>query len=125
MDRPWLKFYDKDVSPSLDYPEISLSQQLDKAAKKYTDRAAIIFGNLLLGRLVEKKITYIDLRDAINRFATALQKLNIRKGEAIHSQGSLSITFLNMDNCYIRIYSWDKYHSWSIEPVLKRIVQDY
>jgi len=49
--------------------------QFEKMAKKYPDRLAIIY----LG----EKFTYARLRNLIDRFATALNRLGVRKGDKV------------------------------------------
>jgi len=49
--------------------------QFEKMAEKYPDRLAIIY----LG----EKFTYARLRNLINRFATALNRLGVRKGDKV------------------------------------------
>lgn len=55
-------------------PELTFTQ-FDKIVKKYPDQTAIIY----LG----KKFTYAHLQDLINRFATALTHLGVKKGDKV------------------------------------------
>jgi long-chain acyl-CoA synthetase len=55
-------------------PELTFTQ-FEKMAAKYPDRPAIIF----LG----EKFTYARLQDLIYRFATALKRLGVRKGDKV------------------------------------------
>ncbi len=54
-ERPWLKFYRKDVPADVDIPEQSVVETFDEAADKWKDKTALIF----YGR----KISYRELRD--------------------------------------------------------------
>ncbi len=78
MERPWLKFYDQGVPAHIDYPQIPLDQFVTNAANKYPDATAVIFFN--------RKLTYRELDDLVNRFAAGLQQLGVKKGDrvAIH-----------------------------------------
>lgn len=55
-------------------PELIFTQ-FEKMCEKYPDRVAVIY----LG----EKFTYARLRDLINRFATALNRLGVRKGDKV------------------------------------------
>ncbi len=55
-------------------PELIFTQ-FEKMCEKYPERAAVIY----LG----EKFTYARLRDLINRFATALNRLGVRKGDKV------------------------------------------
>lgn len=87
MDRVWYSHYEKDVPTTLDYPQIPLFRLLDDAAAEHPDRTAIIFGAVahkLPGQpLMDAKLSYRDLRDAVNRFANALIKLGVKKGDRV------------------------------------------
>ncbi|RLI30461.1 long-chain fatty acid--CoA ligase [Candidatus Bathyarchaeota archaeon] len=73
--KPWLKFYPEGVPASIDYPKITLPQMLKNTAKKYPNHTAIIFESY--------KMTYSELSEAVDRFATALHSLGISKGDKV------------------------------------------
>jgi long-chain acyl-CoA synthetase len=73
--RPWLKFYLKEVPPDVEIPQKSAVETFDEATDKWKDRTAIIFYG--------KKISYHELRDHVDRFATALHDLGIKKGDRV------------------------------------------
>ena len=74
-EKPWLKFYPEGVPATVEIPERSLPDVFDEVAGKYSGRAAMIFyGN---------KISFGKLREEVDRFATALHELGIRKGDKI------------------------------------------
>lgn len=77
-DGPWVRFYDPHVPAHLDYPQTVLPQVLENTAHKYPGHAAILFK--------EARMTYRALDEAVNRFATGLQRLGVKKGDrvAIH-----------------------------------------
>jgi long-chain acyl-CoA synthetase len=74
-DKPWLKYYHKGVHEKVDIPEISLPEMLDRTVSKWGNNTAIYF----MGR----KITYTELKDNIDRFATALAEMGIKKGDVV------------------------------------------
>jgi long-chain acyl-CoA synthetase len=74
-ERPWLKFYLKDVPPDVDVPEKSVVETFDEATDKWKDKTALIF----YGR----KLSYRELRDHVDRFATALHDLGVKKGDRV------------------------------------------
>jgi len=74
-DRPWFKYYPEGIPHHLDYPEVPLYQFLDDSAEKYPDKVALIFYG--------KEITYKELKELSDRFASALQNLGIQKGDRV------------------------------------------
>lgn len=73
--RPWLKFYLKEVSADVPIPEKSVVEMFDESTDKWKDKTALIF----YGR----KISYRELREQTDRFATALADLGVKKGERV------------------------------------------
>jgi long-chain acyl-CoA synthetase len=73
--RPWLKFYLKEVPADIIIEDKSAVQNFDDATEKWKDRTAIIF----YGR----KMSYSELRDHVDRFATAMHDLGVRKGDRV------------------------------------------
>jgi long-chain acyl-CoA synthetase len=78
-DKPWQKHYRLGVWPvrrSLQpYPELSLPDFLDLTALNYPDRSAIFF--------LERIITYQELKLLVDKLATALADLGVRKGDRV------------------------------------------
>lgn len=87
MERPWLKHYESEVRPHLEYPDVPLPFFLDRSAENYADRTALIFGAVahdLPGQpLLDGKLTYRALNYAANRFGNALVKLGVKKGDRV------------------------------------------
>ncbi|MEW6096037.1 MAG: long-chain fatty acid--CoA ligase [bacterium] len=75
IEKPWLKNYPDDIPITLDYSQISVSQILDNTAKKYPENIALIF--------VGRKITYKELSKLVNKLATALHNLGVKKGDKV------------------------------------------
>ena len=76
--RFWHKHYDAVVPPSLTYEDLVLPERLERSAEAYPDYPAVIF----LGA----RLTYRELKDQVDRLATALAALGVHNGTrvAIH-----------------------------------------
>jgi long-chain acyl-CoA synthetase len=75
MNRPWLKQYERHVPHSLTYPEVAIHQFLLDTADRHPDHVAITFNEIHL--------TYRELNERVNRFAKALLRLGVEKGDRI------------------------------------------
>ena len=73
--RVWHPFYDAVVPPSLTYEPLVLPERLERSAAAYPDQCAIAF----LGT----HLTYRQLKDEVDRLATALAALGVRKGTTV------------------------------------------
>lgn len=73
--RPWLKFYLKEVPPDIVIEDKSAVDVFNETTDKWKDRTALIF----YGR----KIKYGELRDHVDRLATALVDLGVKKGDKV------------------------------------------
>ncbi len=82
MDRPWFKNWPPLLTKTLDYPRVPLFEFVETSARRLGEKAAIIY----YGR----EITYSELLDAVERFATYLSKSGVEKGDrvAIYAQNS-------------------------------------
>jgi long-chain acyl-CoA synthetase len=74
-DKPWLSAYESYVPPSLDYPNTTLPAALEVTAQRSPDVAAILFKGT--------RIDYRQHNQNVDRFAAALQKLGVRKGDRV------------------------------------------
>ncbi|MBM4236570.1 MAG: long-chain fatty acid--CoA ligase [Firmicutes bacterium] len=75
LSKPWLNHYHKDVPPTAEFSKKSLVDLFDETAKKFANQPAVIFyGN---------KITFKQLHDEVNRFATALSQMGVKKGDKV------------------------------------------
>ena len=83
MDKPWLKYYDEGMPATIEYPRIPLDRLLTDTTAKYPDHSAIIFGAMVGSRLMDAKMTYRQLEDAVNRFAAGLQEMGVEKGDRV------------------------------------------
>lgn len=75
MEKSWYKFYPEGVPKSIDYPDTSIVEYLKEIAEEYSNDIALIFEGF--------KITYKELMESIDRFATALSDLGVSKGDVV------------------------------------------
>jgi len=75
QQKPWLAFYPEGVGEHIEIPQESIVTIFDREAEKSPKTPAIIFYG--------KKISYGDLKAESDRFANALLKLGIKKGDRI------------------------------------------
>jgi len=73
--RPWLKHYNFWTPPHMNYPRRPLHEILRITASEVPDQPATAF----LGQ----HLTFIQLRDLADRFATALSRLGIKQGDRV------------------------------------------
>ncbi|MBG9390315.1 long-chain fatty acid--CoA ligase [Caenimonas aquaedulcis] len=82
MQRPHYKFWPRRLPHAITPPATSLWDNLDTSARRYPDKAALVF----FGRTV----TYRQLREQAERLAARLHALGVRKGDRV---------MLDMQNC--------------------------
>jgi fatty-acyl-CoA synthase len=82
MDRPHHKFWPKRLPHSITIPATSLWDNLAISARRYPDKAAIVF----FGR----SISYAEVQRQAERLAARLHALGVRKGDRV---------LLDMQNC--------------------------
>lgn len=75
LSKPWLKSYPPGLPAVMEIPEISLPEAFDQAVSRWGKRTAIVFYG--------QKISYLELKDAVDRLATALHKHGVRKGDKV------------------------------------------
>ncbi len=78
MEKPWFRFYPKEVPRSIDYPNVTLSEALRQSAQNFADNPAIIYFG--------KRISYRELDGLVDRFAAALQDMGVKKGDRVGVQ---------------------------------------
>jgi long-chain acyl-CoA synthetase len=72
---PWLQHYEDGVPTDLTIPDRPLTWLLDQAFHRFPNQTAILYYGT--------RITYAQLSTQANRFAIALQRLGIQKGDRI------------------------------------------
>ena len=75
LEKPWLKFYPEGLAANVDIPNISVVEAFDDAVMKWKNKTAIVFYG--------KKLDYVEIGDKVDRFATALCELGVKKGDKV------------------------------------------
>ena len=79
MDRRrWHAFYDEGIPVTFPFADRTLTEALERAAKHRPDSTAIWFLNA--------RLTYRELKDQVDRFATALARLGVKRGTRVAIQ---------------------------------------
>lgn len=76
---PWLAHYTEGTRAQIEIPIQSLGEIFDDTVKRMPETIAMIFGS--------EQITYAQFGDQVNRLATALTALGIKKGDRIGLMG--------------------------------------
>ncbi|MBW2733284.1 MAG: long-chain fatty acid--CoA ligase [Deltaproteobacteria bacterium] len=77
-EKIWLKSYDEGVPKEIDFKDMTLAQLLERSATRYPHNTALIFMNA--------KLTYAEFKDQVDRFATALSQLGVKKDSRVAIQ---------------------------------------
>jgi len=91
QDKPWIAHYDKGVPEFVDYEEKCLPYFLEHCAQNSPDKTALLFQGY--------KLTYSQLNEMVNRFATCLINFDIKKGD------SVAILLPNLIPCVVSYYA--------------------
>ena len=73
--RPWIRHYEQGVPAQLDIPDQPLTWLLDQTVSRFPSHTAIIYYGT--------KLSYAQLSSLANRFAVALQRLGVKKGDRV------------------------------------------
>jgi len=92
--KPWLGSYPSGVPAGVEVALKPVSEAFDESTEKWGNRTAIIFYG--------KKINYQELRNKVDRLATALTDLGIKKGDRI------AMLLLNSPEHIIAFYAVQK-----------------
>ena len=76
--RPWHAFYDEGIPTPFPFVERTLVEAFERAAANRPDTAALYFLN--------RRLTYRELKDQVDRLATALARLGVLKGTRVALQ---------------------------------------
>jgi long-chain acyl-CoA synthetase len=90
LEKPWFKSWPEAVPKHIDYPAVPLSDLLRKTVEKYPNSVAAVY--------FDRKISYKDLDNAVDKFATALNELGVRKGDKV------ALFLLNLPQFIISYY---------------------
>ena len=91
QDKPWLSSYEKNVAGNLEFEEAFLPDFLERSAEKFPDNMALLFQGY--------KVTYRELKNMVDCFATALADFGIKKGD------SVAILLPNVIPCVVAYYA--------------------
>ena len=91
QSKPWLKSYEKGVPETIRYEEICMPDILDRTAKKFPERTALIFQGFTL--------SFRHLKDMVDRFAACLTAFGVKQGDAV------AILLPNTIPCVVAYYA--------------------
>jgi long-chain acyl-CoA synthetase len=74
-DKPWIAHYDHGVPEKIDYEPICLPEYLERSVNRFPERTALILEGF--------KISYRQLSEMVNRFATCLNAFGTQKGDRV------------------------------------------
>jgi long-chain acyl-CoA synthetase len=92
--KPWLRHYDADVPPELNYPGVSYAEYLREAFEKVPERIALYY--------MGKGITYRELDDLSNQFARFLIDNGCTPGDFV------AVHLPNIPACFISLIGIQK-----------------
>ncbi len=75
LARPWIRHYEQGVPTQLKVPDHPLTWLLDQTVSRYPGHTAFIYYGT--------KLSYAQFSSLVNRFATGLQRLGIKKGDRV------------------------------------------
>ena len=90
-DKPWLNSYEKGIPETISFEEACLPEFLNRSAMEFPDHTALIFQGY--------KLTYRQINDMVNRFASCLLDFGIQKGD------SVAILLPNVIPCVVSYYA--------------------
>ena len=91
QNRPWLSSYEQGVPEKIEFEHVCLPEYLDRAAKRFPDNMALNFQGY--------QVTYVQLKEMVDRFATALTAFGVQKGD------SAAILLPNLIPCVVAYYA--------------------
>jgi long-chain acyl-CoA synthetase len=90
QQKPWQKFYDPGVPLNIEYEDRCLPDYLDRSASRFPEQMALLFQGY--------RVTFLELKEMVERFVTALQKFGIQKGDRV------AILLPNLIPCVVAYY---------------------
>jgi len=75
LNKVWHKYYSPHVRPHLHYPDLTMAQYLDKSAKDFPERTAVVFAGT--------RISFLTLAGMVNQCASVLEALGVSKGDRV------------------------------------------
>jgi len=75
IERPWLGHYDEGVPQTIEYPEITLFELLERSANEFPDTTCTIFKGA--------RISYQEMDSICDRLAAGLSEIGVKKGDRV------------------------------------------
>ena len=75
MEKIWLKHYDEGVPAELDLKQKTVVDFLQESTQRFPNRPAVT--------LKGKTLTYRELSDQVDKFATALSRMGVKQGSRV------------------------------------------
>jgi len=75
QDKPWLKHYQAGVPEIPKYVDMCLPDFLDRTTDRFPHKTAFEFQGF--------KLSYTQLKDMVDRFATCLHRFGVRKNDSV------------------------------------------
>ncbi|RJP28460.1 MAG: AMP-dependent synthetase [Actinobacteria bacterium] len=75
FEKPWLKNYDENVPPTLEYEDKTFAEKFREIVEKYPDKTAIIY--------MENHISFRQLDELSNQLAAYLIKIGVKPDEVV------------------------------------------
>ncbi len=91
LEKPWLKSYEKGVPETINYEEICMPDFLERTAKEFTDKPALIFQGTT--------VSFGELKEMVDRFAACLAAFGVRPKDAV------AILLPNIIPCVVAYYA--------------------
>ncbi len=91
LEKPWLKSYEKGVPETIDYEEICMPDFLERTAKEFPDKPALIFQGTT--------VNFGELKEMVDRFAACLTAFGVKPKDAV------AILLPNIIPCVVAYYA--------------------
>ncbi len=91
QEKTWLKSYQKGVPEKINYEEICMPDILERTVSKFPGNIALIFQGY--------KVSYLQMKDMVDRFATCLTDFGVKKGD------SVALLLPNVIPCVVAYYA--------------------
>jgi len=91
QDKPWIAHYEKGIKGEIEFKETCVPEFLERSAINFPDKMALLFQGY--------EVTFRELKDMVDRFATCLHAFGIRPGD------SVAILLPNVIPCVVSYYA--------------------
>jgi len=94
MEKPWVKHYDPGALESIEYPDMTLYEIMNRTAEHFPEAVALAFEGT--------HISYASLKEKVNSLSEILKEDGVKKGD------TLTICLPNIPNAPIFLYAANK-----------------